>query len=142
MLAVHNQVRACASPAPVPELPALSWSNTVAATAQAWADQCSFAHNPNRGALGENIFGSTNATGAGAVVNLWASEAANYNFAANTCATGEVCGHYTQLVWRSTTTLGCASKACTSGGPFGGGPWYFVVCDYSPPGNFNGQRPY
>ena len=55
----------------------------------------------------------------------------------------KVCGHYTQLVWRNSTLLGCAYARCTSNSPFQGVPtWDFWVCDYSPPGNWVGQRPY
>jgi hypothetical protein len=40
-------------------------------------------------------------------------------------------GHFTQLVWKSTTSVGCAR----CGGR--GAQWYetYVVCDYKPPGN-------
>ena len=72
----------------------------------------------------------------------WANEAPNYNYANNTCA--DVCGHYTQVVWRDSTTLGCGVTQCNVNSPFGAGfpNWTFVVCNYAPPGNFTGQRPY
>lgn len=53
------------------------------------------------------------------------------------------CGHYTQIVWRNTTHVGCATKVCDKNSPFQGFTrWQFWVCNYSPPGNFVGQRPY
>jgi hypothetical protein len=73
-------------------------------------------------------------------VGRWAAEADHFDYAANRCS--GVCGHYTQLVWRGTTSVGCAIQKCTSGSPFSSGTWYFAVCDYSPPGNFVGERPY
>ena len=51
-------------------------------------------------------------------------------------------GHYTQLVWANTTQVGCGVTQCTTNSPFGGGTWNYVVCRYSPPGNFTGQFPY
>jgi pathogenesis-related protein 1 len=45
-----------------------------------------------------------------------------------------VCGHYTQIVWRDTTSVGCAAQSCPQG--------EIWVCDYSPPGNYVGQHPY
>jgi len=93
--------------------------------------------------LGENIYASTNAQTATAVVQSWAGESAYYTLSTNTCAPSQVCGHYTQLVWRTTTSVGCAFSTCTTGSPFPSFPtWYFVVCDYSPPGNVIGQSPY
>jgi hypothetical protein len=79
------------------------------------------------------------------VVAAWSGEAADYDHAANSCAEGKQCGHYTQLVWRGTARVGCAHRVCTINWPFGPatpGSWDFWVCDYEPPGNFVGQRPY
>jgi hypothetical protein len=99
----------------------------------------------------------------------WGDEDISYDYASNACISTNVCqgggtpgapcsnstqcsggicqhecGHYTQIVWRSTTSTGCGVKNCTSNSPFGAGfpNWTLVVCDYEPPGNFNGQRPY
>jgi len=53
------------------------------------------------------------------------------------------CGHYTQVVWRSSILLGCGIKSCSTNTPFGAQfpNWYIVVCNHSPAGN-NGSRPY
>jgi pathogenesis-related protein 1 len=145
MLEAHNQARASARPTPKPALPALEWSAEATKTAEAWAANCSFAHNPNRGAFGENLAAATPGSWKTAdVVKDWNSEAAHYNPSKNTCAPGKVCGHYTQLVWRNTTHVGCAMRTCTKNSPFGKDfpKWEFWVCDYAPPGNFLGQRPY
>ena len=141
----HNDVRASASPTPDPALEPLCWSASVAAVAQSWADNCTWQHNPGRGFLGENIFGGSGnwlASGALSAVAMWADEAAYYDYASNTCESGQVCGHYTQIVWRSSANLGCGIKLCNTGSPFGGGSWTFVVCNYDPPGNWLGQKPY
>jgi uncharacterized protein YkwD len=144
MLNAHNQVRISATPVPNPSLPVLQWSSEAASTAQAWADQCRFSHNPNLKNLGENIFAATpNSVATAGVVQRWAAEASDYDYGTNACAPGKVCGHYTQLVWRSTTHVGCATRECTQNSPFAGfSRWQFWVCNYSPPGNFAGQRPY
>lgn len=118
----------------------MTWDATVAAAAQAWADQCNFSHYT--AGYGQNLYASA---GGGpptptAVVNNWVSEAANYNYSSNSCS--GTCGHYTQVVWRTSTLLGCGIKACSTNSPFQNFPnWYIVVCNYSPPGN-NGSRPY
>lgn len=151
-LAPHDQVRAgtfpgvTVSPAPSPALPTLAWSAAAAGVAQAWASGCTWGHNPVRDpdgvARGENIAASTGALGATAAVAMWAAEWSDYAYPANTCAAGKVCGHYTQLVWRATLRVGCATATCTTGSPFGSGSWTYVVCDYEPPGNVARQRPY
>lgn len=144
MISAHNTIRLSASPTPNPALPVLTWSSSAAATAQAWADQCKWGHNPNRGNLGENIFAATpNSTPTAGVVQGWGSEASSYDYGTNSCAPGKQCGHYTQIVWRSTTQLGCATKVCDKNSPFSGFPtWQIWVCNYAPPGNYAGQRPY
>jgi len=161
MLDAQNAVRADpasvgGSPAPSPALPALAWSSTVAARAQAWADGCVYMHDTT--ALhdlgyGENIAatappGARDATYI--VVEGWAAEAPFYDYATNGCDAANpanaahTCGHYTQLVWRSTTVVGCGFRTCTTGSPFGASfpTWDYWVCDYAPPGNYVGQRPY
>ena len=144
----HNEIRAAVQTST--PLPALQWDPQLAAYAQAYVSQCIdqqapaglVDHNPARQNvagyqyIGENIYaaGGTTATPT-AAVNSWASEAANYNYANNTCNGG--CGHYTQIVWRETTHVGCALYNCA-------GLQYpsTILCDYGPGGNIGGQRPY
>ena len=143
-LDAHNAVRRNAQPAPSPALPALSWSADAASVAQAWAGGCTYQHNAGRGQRGENI--AANAPPGSwtlqNVVDAWAGEASDYDYATNTCASGKECGHYTQIVWRDTLRVGCGHQVCASNSPFGSGSWEFWVCDYEPPGNYVGQKPY
>jgi uncharacterized protein YkwD len=130
MLAVHNAVRARL------RLPPLAWSDRLAAHSQNWADHLlarrQFMHRP-KSTYGENLFEIVGATAPPArVVNAWAAESRNYDYASNTCS--GVCGHYTQLVWRDTKEVGCAVAR--------GGGREVWVCDYDPPGNWAGRRPY
>jgi uncharacterized protein YkwD len=141
-VAAHNAVRAAAVPTPVPPLAPLSWSDPAAKVAHDWAAQCNFGHSFTDG-YGENIYASTaTGDGIGEAVAAWASESSDYDYASNGCAAGRVCGHYTQLVWRESSEVGCASQVCEAGSPFGGGRWLIWVCDYAPPGNLIGARPY
>lgn len=140
MTAAHNAVRASVSPAANPAIPPLVWSQAVAATAQAWADHCKFEHSG--GKYGENIYATAGKKATPAdVVKSWADEAAHYDYATNGC--NDVCGHYTQVVWRNSARLGCGVTNCTTNSPFSGfSDWQFWVCNYDPPGNFNNQKPY
>jgi len=130
MLAAHNAIRARVGEHP------LVWSAQVAAVAQDWANHLiatnAFSHRPNN-RYGENLYaisgGSMSATEA---VNGWAAEARGYDIRSNACA--GVCGHYTQIVWASTRAVGCAVAS--------NGYRQVWVCDYDPPGNVVGERPY
>jgi pathogenesis-related protein 1 len=130
MLAAHNTVRKHVG------VPPLQWSDKLAAFARNWAETLAargeFRHRPNN-AYGENIFEATNWHPSPAqVVNDWASEAKDYDYRSNSCR--GVCGHYTQIVWRATRRVGCGSATR--------GARVIWVCNYDPPGNYVGQRPY
>jgi len=47
-------------------------------------------------------------------------------------------GHYTQVVWGKSRTLGCGRVACRADG----WDWTIVSCNYSPGGNQPGERVY
>ena len=137
----HNAVRAGAAPAPVPALAPLAWSDDDARVAQAWSERCVFEHS--HGALGENLAFFSGPDGADGstppdVVTLWGDEAPSYDYATNACAAGAQCGHYTQIVWRGTTSFGCGAAKCT----IDGGAGTYWVCNYDPPGNVVGEKPY
>lgn len=130
--AAHNQYRGEVGVA------ALTWSPTIARYAQDWANQlaangCQIAHRPNR-PYGENLFWTTQSVTSQYVVDFWAAERANYDIETNSCSSGNVCGHYTQIVWAATTQIGCGMATC--------GTKQIWVCNYDPPGNVLGQKPY
>lgn len=146
----HNQVRAGVDTGGTSgALPALTWDDSLAASASAWANQCKDSdgdglidHNPDRSNgqpyyVGENIFASSGSATAGGAVKGWADEASHYHYDTNTCDDKAVCGHYTQLVWRDTLQLGCAIAFC-SGLTYSS----VIVCDYGPGGNVNNEKPY
>lgn len=117
----------------------MTWSTTVAAYAQTYANQmastCSLVHS--NGPYGENLAWGSGTTFTGtAAVNMWVAEKQYYNYATNTCAAGKVCGHYTQAVWKKSVRLGCARVSCANAGGT------FIICSYDPPGNYIGQKPY
>lgn len=136
MTAAHDKVRARVN------VEGMVWSEELARYAQRWADKlkqggCELQHRPRSGPdaqkYGENIFSATGQTAEAAmVVETWAAELADYDAKRNRCK--GVCGHYTQIVWRNSKRLGCGVATC--------GDTEVWVCNYDPPGNFLGQKPY
>ena len=130
MLSAHNAIRSRVG------LPPLRWSDSLAHFARDWANTLlarkQFSHRPNS-LYGENLFEIEGAPASPhEVVGDWGSEARDYDYRSNRCH-GH-CGHYTQIVWRNTRSVGCAVARGRGIEIWG--------CNYDPPGNYVGQRPY
>ncbi|HBL23649.1 MAG TPA: hypothetical protein DDZ40_05990 [Deltaproteobacteria bacterium] len=138
LLATHNAARAEAGVGP------LVWSGSLALYAQKWADHlastgCRLEHRPYSGTwkqkYGENLFmGTAGRYSVTDAVAAWRSEKSAYHGEAIDMSNFYAYGHYTQLIWRSTTGVGCAGVEC--------GGNMIVVCNYDPPGNIVGSTPY
>lgn len=142
--------------APGPQPPAanmqeFTWDDELATIAQRLAYQCIFEHDTCRSVdrfyVGQNLFMSSskgitpdcteNWTTA---VQVWYDEVKNFNnshispfqFTSNT-------GHYSQVVWANTYTVGCGFTAFS-----GSDGWYnkYYVCNYGPGGNYIGAEMY
>jgi uncharacterized protein YkwD len=112
--------------------PNLVWDNDAYQYAQAYADKydCSGNLKHSGGKFGENL-GVGFKTG-DSVVTAWYNEAGedgkSYNYGSATDY-----NHFTQLIWKSTTKLGCAYKDCSAQN------WgKYIVCSYDPAGNVIG----
>jgi uncharacterized protein YkwD len=129
-VAAHNRYRAKVG------TPPLAWSDKLASRAQQWATTLikrdMFVHSRD-GQFGENLFeiSGGHATPS-SVVAAWVSEGANYNHETNSCTAR--CGHYTQVVWRGTKLVGCGVGRNAQREVW--------VCNYDPPGNIVGEKPY
>jgi uncharacterized protein YkwD len=139
-LAEHNKYRA------VHHAPSIAYSDALNSSAQNWAatlaSTAAFKHSAIPG-VGENIYASytseasvdANALGTDAVTD-WYDEVKNYDYA-NPGSSGNT-GHFTQVVWKGSTQLGCGAAqgiATINGTRYNA---FYVVCQYSPPGNVQG----
>ncbi|EFJ45208.1 hypothetical protein VOLCADRAFT_94361 [Volvox carteri f. nagariensis] len=109
----------------------LRWSSTLEADAQAWANRCVFEH-ANNGATGQGENLAWGYSDAKSAIDAYYSEGAGYAYGVSQPADWYSVGHFTQVVWRSTTDLGCAVATCNGG-------QQFHVCRYYPPGNYVGE---
>lgn len=128
LLDAHNKIRADVG------LSKLKWNCRLADLAQEWATRGKFEHRANP-VYGENLFVSseTNVLAAESV-QTWLMEKSFWNNSAGTCQTGKTCVHYTQMVWKSTTEIGCGINRKASG------KWkLLLVCNYNPMGNYAGK---
>lgn len=69
-------------------------------------------------------------------IDGWGNEESDYNYKKRKFS--EKAGHFTQLVWQNTTSVGCGAVNCTSNDDSGAGGWY-LVCEYNPAGNVVGE---
>jgi len=129
----HNRVRADVSVAP------LVWSDQLQGVAAAWGQKlvskgCVMEHSKGSG-YGENLYmGSAEHFTMVDAAKSWESEKKYYTGAPLDGSNWYRSGHYTQMVWRQTTEVGCAKVTCKGS--------LIVICNYNPPGNFMGQKAY
>lgn len=138
LVSLHNKVRADVGVGPV------TWSKELAIYAQEWANylastSCSLQHRPPSGTwkrvYGENLFiGTVGYFGVADAVKSWEDEKQYYRGQTLDRSNWYASGHYTQMVWKESLHIGCAKVECNGN--------VIIVCNYDPPGNVLGQKPY
>jgi len=139
MLDGHNAARAAVGVAP------LAWDETLVASARDYAGQMArsgrFAHadQPAGGPArqGENLWtGTRQAYAYGEMMGHWNAERRDFvngvTPAFSRTGKWEDVAHYTQVVWRGTTRVGCALASNARDD--------YLVCRYAPAGNVVGER--
>lgn len=141
LLAAHNRERTAL------DIPPLRWDSGLAADAAEWAEVQRrigyLKHSPSDprdpDPQGENLWAGTKGHySLESMVGLWIAERKHFKpgiFPANS-RTGDLAdvAHYTQVMWRSSTHVGCAMSS--------NGRDDFLVCRYSEGGNVIGERPF
>ncbi|GAA5864432.1 hypothetical protein JCM1840_000493 [Sporobolomyces johnsonii] len=138
-LEAHNTFRATHNAT------ALTWNTTLADATERWAKECQWKHSAGSllsGSYGENLYGSssdvytaTDPAPLNATAGVWAGndEEAMYDYSKPT-GFSEATGHFTQVVWKATTDVGCFFQTCL--GLFTAGQYgVYLVCEYYPAGN-------
>ena len=133
----HNELRSKHQDTP-PLCYAETSGEDITFTSQDWADNLaetdSFAHSSTQ--AGENIYmasyGGNNPEQEKMYVSAtkgWYDEIKNWDFSLS--KSKGVTGHFTQIVWKSTSQLNCGFATSNNGG--------YVVCQYWTPGNYGGM---
>ena len=125
-------------------LPALTWDASLASAAEGYAREMAatgvYRHDPTPGrrrTMGENLFrGTKGAYSYSEMVGYWRAEVRYFRpgLFPNVSTSGNWAdvGHYTQMIWPSTTRVGCGVASNSRHD--------YLVCRYSPPGNKDGGR--
>ena len=150
ILAAHNAMRAEHGAAP------MTWSPDIARTAQAWVDSlkpqgCQMQHSNASDprfrypGAGENMYVGTQKPNPGqdAADSWYWCEIDKYDAAQPGFSPAS--GHYTQVIWKGSTQLGCAVARCSPSEqtifPGMGLGVDLVACQYGPAGNMMGTFP-
>lgn len=131
----HNTFRATHSANP------LIWDDKLACIAQRQAQSCIWDHLTyvNGGGYGQNLGGNSDINGS---IAMWTTgEASSFDGEYGKADPGgdfEKYGHFTQVIWAYSTSVGCATFNCDgSYGTVGAGD--MTVCNYFAAGNMGGE---
>jgi len=127
--------------------PDLKWSDSLASTAATIASSCKYAHNVavNGGGYGQNIAAGVRPDNISAIITdlFYNGEVGWYNNlygqAQPDMTNFEHWGHFSQIVWKGTGSVGCATQDCSAQGlqgVSGDVAPFFTVCNYASPGNY------
>ena len=134
-LDVHNAARAEVGVAP------LTWDDALAQEAEAYAQELArrhrFEHDRNRNGHGENLYwySATTNTPMSDASKSWYDEIEVYRYRRCCGPNFSETGHYTQMIWHSTTAVGIGVAVSSRGETY-------VVARYNPTGNWQGEYPY
>ncbi|KAJ6659869.1 hypothetical protein lerEdw1_018325 [Lerista edwardsae] len=138
---LHNEYRSQVSP-PAADMLKMSWDPQLEAFAKDYAAKCTWEHNKARGRRGENLFAMSGGLDVKIAVESWYNEYQYYNMTTLECEEGQMCGHYTQVVWATSERVGCGTVFCETLHILNDTDMDLVVCNYEPPGNVKGRKPY
>jgi hypothetical protein len=131
----------------------LTYNATLAGFAKTIAENCVWGHDMTQGGggYGQNIVQNgrlpwtgvdvASAAAFGITEQWYNGEEPFYasSYGLDNPNTGADVLHFTQVVWKATTSVGCHTAQCAQGTVDGRAPTAYTVCNYFPPGNFGGQ---
>lgn len=138
ILSLHNRERAAVGSPP------MVWDPALAASAASYGPTLArlgrLVHSPRETRAGqrENLAMGSAGYRVEELVGFWIEEKRHFQpglfpYVSRTGQWADV-AHYTQMVWKGTTNVGCAL--------YGDGHRNYLICRYSPPGNADGRPVY
>nr|XP_023649193.1 peptidase inhibitor 16 isoform X2 [Paramormyrops kingsleyae] len=138
---LHNHLRSQVMPTAA-NMRNTSWNASLESVAKDYAVQCIWDHNPDLEDTGENLYITSGALNISQALTNWYEERHHFTYETNSCVEEQMCGHYTQVVWADTDTIGCASHACDTVKGISLDRAVILVCNYFPGGNYENELPY
>ncbi|XP_078543256.1 cysteine-rich secretory protein LCCL domain-containing 1 [Lissotriton helveticus] len=154
ILDLHNKLRGEVYPQ-ASNMEYMTWDTELERSAEAWAETCLWEHGPASllPSIGQNLGAHWGRFRPPTYhVQAWYDEVRDYTYPySQECnpycpfrCSGPVCTHYTQVVWATSNRIGCAINLCHNMNVWGQ-IWpkaIYLVCNYSPKGNWWGHAPY
>ncbi|XP_064010828.1 cysteine-rich secretory protein LCCL domain-containing 1 isoform X2 [Pogoniulus pusillus] len=154
ILDLHNKLRGQVYP-PASNMEYMRWDTELERSAESWAESCLWEHGPASllPSIGQNLGAHWGRYRPPTFhVQAWYDEVRDFTYPhPQECnpycpykCSGPVCTHYTQVVWATSSRIGCAINLCHNMNIWGQ-IWpkaVYLVCNYSPKGNWWGHAPY
>uniref|UniRef100_A0A8C8G4T2 LCCL domain-containing protein n=1 Tax=Oncorhynchus tshawytscha TaxID=74940 RepID=A0A8C8G4T2_ONCTS len=154
ILDLHNNLRGQVYPQ-ASNMEYMVWDTDLERSSEHWAHTCLWEHGPQHmlTQIGQNLGAHWGRDRPPTFhVQAWYDEVRDYSYPyPQECnpdcpfrCSGPVCTHYTQMVWATSSHIGCAINICYNMNVWGM-IWtkaVYLVCNYSPPGNWWGHAPY
>ncbi|KAL6085876.1 hypothetical protein STEG23_034578, partial [Scotinomys teguina] len=154
ILDLHNKLRSQVYPT-ASNMEYMTWDVELERSAESWAETCLWEHGPASllPSIGQNLGAHWGRYRPPTFhVQAWYDEVRDFSYPyEHECnpycpfrCSGPVCTHYTQVVWATSSRIGCAINLCHNMNIWGQ-IWpkaVYLVCNYSPKGNWWGHAPY
>uniref|UniRef100_A0A3B3HWK2 C-type lectin domain family 18 member A n=1 Tax=Oryzias latipes TaxID=8090 RepID=A0A3B3HWK2_ORYLA len=132
IVALHNRLRSRVRPMAA-NMQKMEWDGRMAILAEKQAMRCGADLSPQNGPFSRHIGWNTHLSthriaSFSDIIHAWFEEGNDFFFLSGKCRENAACQHYTQLVWATSSHVGCASQLCLRDGDI----WEIFVCAYYP----------
>ncbi|XP_074523031.1 C-type lectin domain family 18 member A-like isoform X1 [Halichoeres trimaculatus] len=136
IVAQHNRLRSRVKPMSA-NMQKMEWSERLALLAEERAASCHTDPFPPPSSPVTHVGWNTHLSVYGVhtfsdVIDSWFEEGDDFLYLSGQCRENATCKHYTQMVWATSSQVGCATHLCLKDGDL----WETFVCAYFPGGNW------